>query len=168
MERQAFFSGRTQWGDKPCLSECFPSLWVSQHKVLGYVLVEPPGKCYQYKYVENLVLPMQKKPLVWLLVNRRRFNENPVFLLASCFYLLIFNGRIDNVEPTPQWRALFDKIHSAGWLQDRRAFHSLLLGIYTTTLWASPESEFSDSLHWALWLYKMASRQSRGFACKGC
>lgn len=50
-------------GDKACLSECFSFLQISQHKVLRYVLVEPPGKCYQYKYVENSVLPIQKKTL---------------------------------------------------------------------------------------------------------
>lgn len=70
-----------------------------------YLLVEPTGKCYQYKHVE-LSFANPKKHLVGLLVNRRQLKEDSVFLLALLFIYFFaaqaVDSDIDDVGPTTQ------------------------------------------------------------------
>lgn len=72
--------------------------------MLRYLLVEPTGKCYEYKYGE-LSFANPKKHSVGLLVSRRQLNEDFVFLLASLFIYFFaaqaVNGDIGDVGPTP-------------------------------------------------------------------
>lgn len=73
--------------------------------MLRYLLGELTGKYYQYKYVE-FSFADPKKHSVGLLVNRRHFNEDSVFLLASFFIYFLaaqaVNRDIDDVGSTPQ------------------------------------------------------------------
>lgn len=140
--------------------------------MLRYLLVEPTGKCYQYKYVE-LSFANPEKHSVGLLVNRRKLNEDSVFFLASLFFFLsslfiylfaaqAVNSDIDDVRPRPQRRAPPYKTHGFGLVQYRRHFMQLRYSALTPSMINCHWGKFSGSLEWVHLSYKMVSRESQG------